>query len=158
MYGPGRMGYIGRRRFGGPGSPVLIVALVLGGLFLFSAIGPVFHFFPIFLLFWLVPFVLVPMIRGSARRTAEVSERRERGPVEEENKERQLLQALERCGELSAARAALETTLSVSEADRMLSELAKDGHVEVQAREGRLGYSLWDQDRDTDGKELEDGS
>jgi hypothetical protein len=29
----------------------------------------------------------------------------------------------------------------------MLSELAKDGHVEVRAREGRLGYALWEQDR-----------
>lgn len=151
MYGPGRIGYAGRRRFG---SPALVVALVLGGLFLFSAVGPVFHFFPFFLLFWLVPFVLVPRIRGSVMERPEFSESRERGPVEEERKERQLLEALERCGELSPARAALETTLTVSEADRMLSELAKDGHVQVRAREGRLGYALWDHDR----RELEDGS
>ena len=48
---------------------------------------------------------------------------------------------------ITAARAALETSLSVSEADEMLSELAKDGHVEVRAREGRLGYALWEHDR-----------
>lgn len=154
MYGSGRMGYAGRRRFGGPGSPALILAFVVGGVFLFSVAGPVFHFFPFFLLFWLAFFVLGPAIRGSARRLSEVSGRRERGPVEEEQKERQLLQALERCGELSPARAALETTLTVSEADRMLSGLAKDGHVEVRAREGRLGYALWEHDR----KELADGS
>jgi hypothetical protein len=29
----------------------------------------------------------------------------------------------------------------------MLSELAKKGHVEVRAREGRLGYALWEHDR-----------
>ena len=157
MYGPGRMGYAGRRRFGRPGSPVLIVALVLGGLFLSSVAGPVFHFFPFFVLFFLAFFVVGPAIRASARGSSEVSGRRERGPVEEEQKERQLLEALERCGELSPGRAALETTLSVSEADRMLSGLAKDGHLEVRASEGRLVYALWDQDRDTDQKELTDG-
>jgi hypothetical protein len=41
----------------------------------------------------------------------------------------------------------LETTLSVAEADRMLSELAKNGHIEVRAREGRLGYALWEHDQ-----------
>ena len=154
MYRSGRMGYAGRRRAGWPGSPALVVALVLGGLFLLSAVGPIFHFFPLFVLLWLAFFVVGPAIRASARGRSEVSERREREPVEEEQKERQLLEALERCGELSPARAALETTLSVSEADRMLSGLAKDGHVEVRAREGRLGYALWDRDR----KELSDGS
>lgn len=162
MYGPGRMGYAGRRRIGGPGSPGLILALVLGGLFLFSVVGPVFHFFPFLLLFGLAFFVLGPAIRTLSVGRTRAMERRERRPVEEEQKERQLLRALERYGELSAARAALETTLTVSEADRMLSELAKDGHVEVRARNGRLGYALWDRDldtdRDTDRKELEDGS
>ena len=158
MYRMGRRGYASSRRFGRPGSPLVIVALVLGGLFLFSAGGPVFHFFPFFVLFFLMFFVVGPAIRASARGRSEVSERREQEPVEEGQKERQLLQALERCGELSPAKAALETTLSVSEADRMLSELAKDGHVEVRAREGRLGYSLWDGDLDHDRKELEDDS
>lgn len=155
MYGPGRIGYAGRRRFG---SPALVVALVLGGLFLFTVAGPVFHFFPFFLLFGLAFFVLRPMVLASATGRSEFSERREQGPVEEEQKERQLLQALERCGELSPARVSLETTLTVSEADRMLSELAKDGHVEVRVRDGRLGYALWDRDRYPDRKELEDGS
>ena len=158
MYRMGRRGYASRRRFGWPGSPLVVVALVLGGVFLLSVAGPVFHFFPFFVLFFLMFFVVGPAIRASARGRLEVSERREQEPVEEGQKERQLLQALERCGELSPARAALETTLSVSEADRILSGLAKDGHVEVRAREGRLGYALWDRDRDTNRKELEDES
>jgi hypothetical protein len=29
----------------------------------------------------------------------------------------------------------------------MLSGLAKDGHIEVRACEGRLGYALWEPDR-----------
>ncbi|MDQ3791833.1 MAG: hypothetical protein M3341_04185, partial [Actinomycetota bacterium] len=72
---------------------------------------------------------------------------RSRRVVDGDLKEKELLGALDRHGELTAARAALETSLSVSEADRMLSELAKEGHVEVRAREGRLGYALWEHDR-----------
>ena len=73
--------------------------------------------------------------------------RRARRSVDGEHSERELLEALARHGEITPARAALETTLSVAEADRMLSELAKNGHIEVRAREGRLGYSLWEHDQ-----------
>src|SRR5919107_5604493 len=59
-------------------------------------------------------------------------------------KERELLLALERHGEITAARAALETSLGVAAAEQMLSELANDGHVRVVAREGTLAYALWD--------------
>jgi DNA-binding IclR family transcriptional regulator len=82
----------------------------------------------------------------------DVLETRARRPVEGARKEKELLEALARWGELSPARAALETSLSVAEADRMLSGLAKDGHVEVRARDGRLGYALWEHDR----RELEE--
>ena len=59
-------------------------------------------------------------------------------------KERELLLALERHGEITAARAALETSLGVAAAEEMLSDLANDGHVRVVAREGTLAYALWD--------------
>ena len=59
-------------------------------------------------------------------------------------KERELLLTLERHGEITAARAALETSLGVAAAEEMLSELANDGHVRVAAREGTLAYALWD--------------
>jgi hypothetical protein len=39
-------------------------------------------------------------------------------------------------------RAALETTLTVAEADRMLSELAQGGHLEVRVEGGKLLYGL----------------
>jgi hypothetical protein len=58
--------------------------------------------------------------------------------------ERELLLALERHGEITAVRAALETSLGVAAAEEMLSELASDGHVRVVAREGTLAYALWD--------------
>ncbi len=140
MYGPGRMGYLGRGRrmgpFGGPASPVLVViGLVVGGLFLFSLAGS-FEFFPFFIFFWwVVPFVLVPMILASARGVAGLLEARARGPVEEERKERELLEALARHGEITPARAALETRLSVAEADRMLSTWPKVGTWRFGSRE-----------------------
>jgi hypothetical protein len=59
-------------------------------------------------------------------------------------KERELLLALERHGEITAVRAALETSLGVAAAEEMLSELANNGHVRVVAREGTLAYALWD--------------
>ncbi len=150
MYGPGRMGYLGRGRrvgpFWGSASPALVVGLVVGGLFLLS-VADSFGFFPFFLFWWMVPFVLVPLIVASARGVAGLFEARGRRLVDGEHKERELLEALARHGEITPARAALETTLSVAEADRMLSELAKSGHIEVRAREGRLGYALWEHDR-----------
>ena len=148
MYGPGRMGYMGRGRrmapFGGSVLPVLVVV----GLFFFVVAGPFFHFFPfIFFFGWMIPFLLVPALGLSVRGIAGLLEARSRRPADNERKERELLEALARYGEITPARAALETTLSVSEADQMLSELAKNGHIEVCAREGRLGYALWEHDR-----------
>ena len=56
--------------------------------------------------------------------------------------EKELLAALERCGPLTPARAALETSLSVAEADRMLGELAAGGYLEVKIEDGRITYTL----------------
>ena len=147
MYGPGRMGYIGRRRGIAPFRGSMLPVLVVVGLFFFVA-GPFFHFFPfVFLFVWMIPFLLMPALGLSARSVAGLFETRSRRLADDERKERELLEALARHGGISPARAALETTLSVSEADRMLSELAKNGHVEVRAHEGRLEYALWEHDR-----------
>jgi hypothetical protein len=59
-------------------------------------------------------------------------------------KERELLEAIRRHGEITAAQAALETSLSVEEADRMLSALAARGHLEVRVDGARIVYSLWE--------------
>jgi hypothetical protein len=147
MYGPGRIGYAGRgwrpRGGYGPSFPVVGVAVAI---FFFLAVST-FDFFPFIFLWWMIPFFLVPAIGLSARSIAGLLEARSRRPLENEPKEKELLKALAKHGEITAAKAALETSLSVSEADRMLSGLAKDGHVEVRAREGRLGYALWEHDR-----------
>jgi hypothetical protein len=146
MYGPGRMGYIGGGWKPGPrgGSSFPAVGLAVGVVIFFFAVAS-FDFFPfLFFFWWMIPFFLVPAIVLSVRGLVEARWRR---PLDRDLREKELLEALARHGEITAAKAALETSLSVSEADRMLSELAKDGHVEVRAREGRLGYALWEHDR-----------
>ena len=61
-------------------------------------------------------------------------------------REKELLRALASRGELTVAGAALETSLTVEEAERMLSALAAKGHLEVRVARGRLLYSLWEGD------------
>lgn len=61
---------------------------------------------------------------------------------EEKHPERQLLEAIERNGQITSARAALDTTLTVKEAERGLSLLAESGHIYVRIEDGRLVYYL----------------
>lgn len=61
---------------------------------------------------------------------------------EEKHTEQQLLEAIERHGEVTPARAALETSLTVSEAERMLFDLANRGHLEVRVEGAKILYGL----------------
>src|SRR5215207_1259896 len=63
--------------------------------------------------------------------------------IVERIKEKELLRALGRHGKLTAVEAALESSLSVEEANRMLFELAARGHLEVTVEHGKLLYSFW---------------
>ena len=58
--------------------------------------------------------------------------------------ERELLAALRDRGEMTPAGVAVETSLSVGEADRRLRELAEAGHLEVRVRGGGIFYALWE--------------
>jgi hypothetical protein len=59
------------------------------------------------------------------------------------NRERELLSAIRNIGgSITPAEAAMETSLTVREADRMLSELAGGGHLSVESAGGTLRYSL----------------
>ncbi len=59
------------------------------------------------------------------------------------SKERELLSALrDNGGSITPAEAAMETSLTVNEADSMLSKLAGGGHLAVESRHGALIYSL----------------
>jgi hypothetical protein len=86
------------------------------------------------------------MARSVSRTAGRVREARSGTSGVEVAKEKELLEALRRRGALTAAGAALETSLSVEEADRMLSALAAQGHLEVRVERGGLLYSFWESD------------
>jgi hypothetical protein len=141
-----------RRPFPAPLVP-LIILLFLAAATLASqpAVFPLFPLFPLFPIF-LVALFLVGRGFGRAGAWRAGRSAASAGAVDDLPalpsgglaKERELLLALERHGEITAARAALETSLGVAAAEEMLSELANDGHVRVVAREGTLAYALWD--------------
>jgi capsular polysaccharide biosynthesis protein len=70
---------------------------------------------------------------------------RDRSIVEHVN-EKKLLLALGRRGKLTAVEAALETSLSVEEANRMLFDLVAKGHLQLIVEHGRLYYAFWERD------------
>lgn len=58
-------------------------------------------------------------------------------------KERELLSAIRASGgSITPAEAAMETSLTVKEADRMLSELARNGNLTLQVEDGIMAYAL----------------
>jgi hypothetical protein len=56
--------------------------------------------------------------------------------------EKQLLVALSRSRRLTPVEAAIETSLTVDEAEEILSRLANRGHLRVESRDGALYYAL----------------
>lgn len=56
--------------------------------------------------------------------------------------EKELLDALERRGQLTPAQAAIETSLTASEADSMLCELTSKGYLQLRVDGGRIVYIL----------------
>jgi hypothetical protein len=60
--------------------------------------------------------------------------------------EKKLLLALGRRGKLTAVEAALETSFSVEEANRMLFDLVAKGHLQLIVEHGRLYYAFWEHD------------
>ena len=89
---------------------------------------------------WIVFLALGTFARG----VAGLMESRQGERPPKHDKERELLEALRGRGELTPAQAAVETSLTVKEADEMLMELAEGGHLEVRVRGAGLSYSLWD--------------
>lgn len=66
-----------------------------------------------------------------------------RGPARPQlGGEKQLLLALRDLGGLTAVEAALETSLSVDEAEGILTRLAERGHLRLEGRGGTLIYAL----------------
>jgi hypothetical protein len=93
----------------------------------------------IFAFGWMIFPAFGLLVRGIAGLSESPSE-----PAVAGSGERELLEALQRRGELTAAQAAMETSLTVDEADRMLENLAAKGHLDVKVRGGGLFYGLWE--------------
>ena len=103
-------------------SLVVIVPVVLAGVLLFAFMNVWWIWFTFF---WVVFPAFGLLVRGIAG----LSESSTALPAAPNSKERELLEALRREGELTPARAAMETSLTVAEADKMLKELAEGAHL-----------------------------
>jgi DNA-binding CsgD family transcriptional regulator len=69
-----------------------------------------------------------------------------RRPDDRKDKERELLHALAERGELTPTTAAMRTSLTVSEASKMLEELVRKGHLKLQVEDGIIAYALYERD------------
>ena len=114
-----------------------VVLPVVVGAVLVLTLAPNF-FWLIFVFGWMIFPAFGLLVRGIAG----LSE--DRSGLSSGGKERELLGALRDHGELTPAQAAMETSLSVSEADEMLKDLTEKGHIQVRVRGGGLFYSLWE--------------
>jgi hypothetical protein len=122
------------------------------------AVGLVLVFTFVPWLWWLIfvfGWMIFPAFGLLVRGIAGLSEGLSEVPSAASGSERELLQALRERGELTPAEAAMDTSLTVAEADKMLRELAEGGHLEVRVRGGGLFYSLWEREEDERAGRLE---
>ena len=128
---------------------VTVLALVLAGAVSVFTLVP--------WLWWLIftfGWMIFPAVGLLVRGIVGTSENRPE-PSASNSKERELLGALREHGELTPARAAMETSLTVAEADEILKELAEGGHLDVRVRGGGIFYALWEPGGEDAGRELE---
>ncbi len=126
--------------------PVVVAASVL---FLFPS-----FWWLIFVFGWTVFPAFGLLLRG----VAGLSEGGRKNELSTGNdKERELLSALRDHEEISPTQAAMETSLSVEEADGMLKDLAAKGHLDVRVRGGGMFYGLW-RSEGSERRGLEEGS
>ena len=126
----------------GPGARIsaalaVLVPVGLSGVFLVAFVPSLWWIFTTY--FW-VAFPAVGMLSSGIAGLDESRPVR----VSEQERERELLEAIRESGEISAASAAARTSLTVAEADRRLKELAENGHIEVRVRGGAIFYAMWE--------------
>ncbi len=123
------------------------------------AVGAVLVFTLVPQLWWLIfvfGWTIFPAFGLLVRGIAGLSEGQGKLPSAPTNaKERELLGALRDKGELTPAQAAMETSLTVEEADGMLRKLAEGGHLQVRVHGGGLFYSLWEVEGGKEAGQLE---
>ncbi len=115
----------------------VLVPVALSGAFLVLFVPGLWWIFTTY--FW----VAFPAIGVLGSGLAGLGEERRTRPAAVDP-ERELLAALRERGEMTPAGLAVETSLSVEEADRRLRELAEAGHLEVRVRGGGIFYALWE--------------
>jgi hypothetical protein len=130
----------------------VLVPVALGAILVLSFVPQMFWL--VFVFGWMVFPSFGLLVRGLAGMSATPPERRIDRPSPS-SRERELLEALREHGELTPARAAMETSLSVAEADQMLKDLAAGGHLEVRTRGVGLTYALWASPTAPEGRYLE---
>ena len=118
------------------------------------SLGPAIFIFLFFSsLGWTVPAAALMMrgiaelrdSRSSGSRSPVSGARASRAALETSGAgERAILKALRGNGEMSAARAAAEASITAAEADEILSRLAGEGHLRLRIRGVGLFYSLWE--------------
>ncbi len=143
-----RRGHHGRNFLGfeaekmSPGARVaaalsVLVPVALSGVFLVVFVPGLWWIFTTY--FW-IAFPAIGLLASGVTGLAEGRPAR----VSEEARERELLEAIRRRGEISAATAAAETSMTVDEADRRLRELSEGGHLEIRVHGGAIFYALWE--------------
>jgi hypothetical protein len=118
-------------------SLAVLIPIVIGGVAVLTLIPSIWWL--IFVFGWMIFPAFGLLVRGIAGLSEGPA-----GPAVANARERELLEALQRRGELTPAQAAMETTLTVNEADEMLEALAAKGHLDVRVRGGGLFYGLWE--------------
>lgn len=131
-----------------------VTGAVTGGLILLAA-ALLIAFTNFWWLIFIFGWAVFPAFGVFARGVAGLVDTRSELPAANA-RERELLQALQRKGELTPAQAAMETSLTVNEADEMLEDLAAKGHLDVRVRGGGLFYGLWETDSEAERRRLGD--
>ncbi len=122
-------------------------ALAILGFVAVASSGPYVPFFPLVPLFFVLAFFVAPRLGRTLPRGSPRFGGVQEAQSDTDGREKELLRALERHEEITAARAAMETSLSIAQAEEMLAKLASGGHVEVRARAGTLAYAMHAEDR-----------
>jgi hypothetical protein len=131
-----------------------VTGVVTGGLILLAA-ALLIAFTQFWWLIFIFGWAIFPAFGVFARGVAGLVDTRSEPPAANA-RERELLEALQSSGELTPAQAAMETSLTVNEADEMLKDLAAKGHLDVRVRGGGLFYGLWETDSEAVRKRLGD--
>jgi hypothetical protein len=131
-----------------------VTGVVTGGLILLAA-ALLIAFTQFWWLIFFFGWAVFPAFGVFARGVAGLVDTRSEPPAANA-RERELLEALQSSGELTPAQAAMETSLTVNEADEMLKDLAAKGHLDVRVRGGGLFYGLWETDSEAVRRRLGD--